>query len=579
MNRHDWMRILTKGYRPPKITTKEKTPVKKTLAAPEEKIESNSIEDDSFVSDSEDISSQEIIESKERKPKSKERLFQLKQEEINHFRNKNHIYVYGSDIPAPVECFEQLRTDFEVNDKVIKNLYSEKYLKPTPIQMQAWPLLLKRREVLACAPTGSGKTAAFLMPIIHYLKAPRRKGFRAIILAPTRELAKQIARESDRMTEGLGLKTNIINKVKESNNSPYFKKFDILVTTPNRLIYLLEVDEEVRKIAENVEWLIVDESDKLFEDGKNGFRDQLATIFRACCGPNVVRAMFSATLSFDVEEWCKLNLYDVATVSIGMRNTCPDVEQSLSFCASNAGKMLEIHNILRNGYEIPCLIFVQTKERAKKLCEEILLTGRPVRCIHSDMSQTKRDEIVKEFRQRKIWILICTELMGRGIDFKGVNLVINYDFPPSIISYVHRVGRTGRAGKKGRAITFWSMEDKPLLRNIAWVMKNSGSEVPDWILNIKSSSQKERKRFAKNVPDRGDVTEGMKDQLKKKKKRKNEIENQTDEGDLTEENTEESKPKKRKLKNDEKPKKINKNNRNNNNNKIKKKRKPVKVGR
>lgn len=139
--------------------------------------------------------------------------------------------------------------------------------------------------------------------------------------------------------------------------------------------------------------------------------------------------------------------------------------------------------------------------------------------IHADRTQQQRDDVVKAFREGKVWVLICTELIGRGIDFLGVNLVINYDFPPSAISYIHRIGRTGRAGRKGKAITYFTQDDKPKLRSIANILRNSGCKVPDYMLTIKKQSKKVRRQLEKTVPKRDDIAvQNPKKMLKKKQK-------------------------------------------------------------
>lgn len=125
--------------------------------------------------------------------------------------------------------------------------------------------------------------------------------------------------------------------------------------------------------------------------------------------------------------------------------------------------------------------------------------------IHADRTQQQRDDVVKSFREGKVWVLICTELIGRGIDFLGVNLVINYDFPPSAISYIHRIGRTGRAGRKGRAITYFTQDDKPKLRSVANILRNSGCKVPEYMLTIKKQSKKVRRQLEKTIPKRDDI--------------------------------------------------------------------------
>lgn len=137
--------------------------------------------------------------------------------------------------------------------------------------------------------------------------------------------------------------------------------------------------------------------------------------------------------------------------------------------------------------------------------------------IHADRTQQQRDDVVKAFREGKVWVLICTELIGRGIDFLGVNLVINYDFPPSAISYIHRIGRTGRAGRKGKAITYFTQDDKPKLRSIANILRNSGCKVPEYMLTIKKQSKKVRRQLEKTIPKRADIAIKNPNQVLKKK--------------------------------------------------------------
>lgn len=455
---------------------------------------------------------------KQRTKKSKQSFAQMKQEKINHIRNKNRIHCFGQDPPNPCTSFDQLATTYGLNPQIVKNIASIGYTQPTPIQIQAIPAMLDRREILACAPTGSGKTAAFLLPIMHHLKEHKKKGYRALILAPTRELAKQIYREFLRLSEGVGLKAHYISK--STTEKRLEKKYDVLVSTPNRLVYMLQEDPPLINLSQ-VEWLVIDESDKLFEDGKTGFRDQLAKVYQACDSNNVKRAMFSATFAVEVEEWCKLNLDNVLQVYIGAKNSATTtIEQELKFVGTESGKLLAVRDIIAKGVQPPVLIFVQSKERARELFHELIYDGMNVDVIHSDQTQEQRDNAVKNFRSGKTWILICTELMGRGMDFIGVNLVINYDFPNSAISYIHRIGRTGRAGRSGRAITFFTESDSMYLRSIARVMVNAGCPVPNYMLDMKRPNKKIR-RAAKRVPKRDRISTVSQydiDKLNKKRK-------------------------------------------------------------
>ncbi|XP_064080327.1 probable ATP-dependent RNA helicase DDX52 [Macrobrachium nipponense] len=453
----------------------------------------------------------ELADGETEEQREKQRLLELKTEQINRARNQNGIHVWGTDIPGPILFLDELKTEYNVAEVIVDNLRNQGFVEPMPIQMQAWSLMLQGREILASAPTGSGKTAAFLVPILHQLEGPRKKGFRAVLLAPTRELAKQTHRECVRLSEGLGFRAHIIsnvNRAKKKFGPNSSKKFDISCNNPpKRLVFLLQDGDTPSVDLSNVEWLVIDESDRLFEGGVSGFRDQLAIIYQACTNSNIRRALFSATFAYEVQEWCKLNLNNVAMVSIGNRNTASgDVKQELLFCGAEHGKLVALRDILRKGYKPPVLVFVQTKERAKELFRELIYENIMVDAIHADRTQTQRDNVVRAFRERKIWVLICTELMARGIDFKGVNLVINYDFPPSVISYIHRVGRTGRAQHKGRAITFWTLEDKPNLQSIAQVIHNSKQEVPEWMLTLKKLSKRQKQQQQQNIPERGHIS-------------------------------------------------------------------------
>lgn len=264
------------------------------------------------------------IEDKKAKRENKltsGKLENLRKEKINFIRNKHKIHIQGTDLPDPIATFQQLDQEYKISSQLLQNILDAGFQIPTPIQMQAIPVMLHGRELLASAPTGSGKTLAFSIPILMQLKQPTNKGFRALIISPTRELASQIHRELVKISEGTGFRIHMIHKaaVAAKKFGPRSsKKFDILVTTPNRLIYLLKQDPPGIDLT-SVEWLVVDESDKLFEDGKTGFRDQLASIFLACTSHKVRRAMFSATFAYDVEQWCRLNLDNVITVSIGAR--------------------------------------------------------------------------------------------------------------------------------------------------------------------------------------------------------------------------------------------------------------------
>ncbi|KAI5696425.1 hypothetical protein M8J75_012890 [Diaphorina citri] len=474
---------------------------------------------------------EEIQPAKKKKKKefSEEKKKLLEEEQINHLRKLHRITVKGKNVVKPIESFAELSSDYKVSDKLVTNIEKAGYTTPTPIQMQTIPAMLQGRQIFACAPTGSGKTAAFLIPIIHSLRGPKNLGFRAVIVCPTRELAKQTYNETVRLSEGLGLRAHVIGKIQQAAEKfgpRSAQKFDVLITTPNKLVYLLQMDPPALNLA-NVEWLIVDESDKLFEAGVRGFRDQLAVIYAACSGPNLKRGMFSATHTEDVAKWCRRKLKRRVQINVGLRNTSSaDVKQELLFVGDESGKLVAMRDLIQKGIEPPVLVFVQSKERAQELYNELIYDGINVDVIHSDRTQKQRDNVVRSFRTGRIWILITTELLGRGIDFRTVRLVVNYDFPSSAISYIHRIGRAGRGGREGKAVTFFTKQDAPLLRSIATVMKDSGCEVPDYMLKLKKTHKTVKKKLEKTEMPRAQVDttpvyeKYQTDKLKRKMKRK-----------------------------------------------------------
>uniref|UniRef100_A0A8C4ZIZ6 Probable ATP-dependent RNA helicase DDX52 n=1 Tax=Gadus morhua TaxID=8049 RepID=A0A8C4ZIZ6_GADMO len=437
---------------------------------------------------------------------SLKRLKDLHNEKVNRIRNQNRIYVHGTDVPEPVCTFEELQTEYRLNPRILQNLQEAGLSSPTPIQMQAVPLMMHNREILACAPTGSGKTLAFCLPLLAHLKQPANQGFRAIIISPTRELASQTHRELVRLSDGLGFRVHIIDKASlaAKKYGPQSKKRSF--HTPNRLIYLLKEDPPGLDLT-RVEWLVVDESDKLFEGGKRGFRDQLATLFLACSCPRVRRAFFSATCTSEVEQWCRLNLDNLVSVNVGQRNTAVEsVEQELLFVGTENGKLLAVRDLIKKGFMPPMLVFVQSIDRARELFHELVYEGINVDVIHADRTQQQRDNVMKSFRSGDIWVLICTAILARGIDFKGVNLVLNYDFPTSAVEYIHRIGRTGRAGHTGKAVTFFTENDKPLLRSIANVIKQAGCPVPDYMMGLKKIKGKLKRWLKQKPPHRATIS-------------------------------------------------------------------------
>jgi ATP-dependent RNA helicase DDX52/ROK1 len=207
-------------------------------------------------------------------------------------------------------------------------------------------------------------------------------------------------------------------------------------------------------------------------------------------------------------------MIDPLKVQIGVMNaTASAVKQNIVYVGKEDAKLMTLRQSIKEGFEPPMLIFVQSKTRAKELYHELIFDGVNVNVIHGDKKKHERDAIITQFRMGEIWVLICTDLMARGIDFKTVNSVINFDFPTSLVSYIHRVGRTGRAGREGTATTYFTDEDVPYVKNIANLMLKSGHDVPEWMLKLKSAHNKEWKKIELKPLRRQTISTRIKDNI------------------------------------------------------------------
>ena len=394
------------------------------------------------------------------------------------------------------------------------------YKKPTAIQLQSIPILLQQRDLMAIAPTGSGKTAAYLIPLLLNLKGPSKVGFRSLIISPTRELAQQIYRQIERLSKGKKFKTILLAKQNVHNLHTSNRK-DILISTPLRLLHEIEAID-----VSQVEYIILDEADRLFD---LGFLSQIDHILHYFNHKKRKIALFSATMDQHIELLAKTILKNPIRLIIGYRNqTANKIKQELIFVGQESGKLIAFQSLIKKGLSIPMLIFVQSKKRANDLLYELSLNfpQLKVKAIHSDCTKAMRDMIIKQFRIGEIWLLICTDLMARGIDFKNVSCVLNYDFPQSTQNYIHRIGRCGRAGKQGLAITFFTEQDKIILANIAKVISLSGNNIPNWMNSLPKANKKKMEILKLNAPNRKSIgllskhNGGLKEQKKKKKKKR-----------------------------------------------------------
>uniref|UniRef100_A0A1I7UXY7 Probable ATP-dependent RNA helicase DDX52 n=1 Tax=Caenorhabditis tropicalis TaxID=1561998 RepID=A0A1I7UXY7_9PELO len=437
---------------------------------------------------------------------------------LDDIRRANRIFTWGDHLPNIILRF----SDANLSSVLLNRLTECSIRQPSPIQMQSIPFMTERRNVLASAPTGSGKTLAFALPIIEEISGLKQQAeyssssfskLLAIVLEPTRELAAQTYSEFLKYCSGTS-----ITVANFSGEETDIEHADILVSTPNRIVFHLDkIDTSALR------WLIVDESDRLFEviEGQEKcFRNQLATIYKACDAKCTRVAFFSATFSHEVEKWCKENIDNIGMVCVGERNSSnTSVKQELTYCGTEDGKKIAIRNLLRTSFKPPALVFVQSKDRAVQLVKLLSAIDSKlnVDSINSSKSDKERDETMERFRRGEIWVLVCTELLGRGLDLSDVSLVINYDLPTSIVSYIHRVGRTGRAGKNGHAVTYFTDTDMKYIKSIATVIRQSGFDVPEYLMEMKKVSRDRKKEMLKRAPKRHKIAM-VKEQVIKRKK-------------------------------------------------------------
>lgn len=415
-------------------------------------------------------------------------------EEASEFRGANKIRITG-DAPPPLVSFKEMESKLDAT--LLRNLVHYDFVRPTPVQCEAIPALLDRNDLVACAPTGSGKTIAFVTPLLEMLlKGWDRKKHqtRAIIISPTRELAAQIYQVSCELSRNTNLSVGVLSKSMigklKNNNAGSKQILDLVVATPMRL---LEAARAGLIDVSDVKYFILDEADRLLSEG---FVQQTDEIVALLPERGVTKAIFSATLPSNVEELATSIMSRPLRVIIGHKEAAAQtIDQELKYCGNEFGKLTALRQMLVNGsLTPPVLVFVQSVLRAKALFHELIYDKMNVDVIHSELTQSQREKAINSFKQGEVWVLICTDVLARGIDFAGVNAVINYDIPLTAQAYVHRIGRTGRAGRTGKAITFFSKEDTNGLKPVVNVMRQSGYDVGDWLVASTGRSKIPQKR-------------------------------------------------------------------------------------
>jgi Superfamily II DNA and RNA helicases len=360
-----------------------------------------------------------------------------------------------------ISSFAQL----EIIEPIRRALHTEGYTVPTPIQAQAIPLLLAGRDLLGCAQTGTGKTAAFAIPILTRLAGtPRREGLRgprALVLAPTRELASQIGESFATYGRHLPLRHVVVfGGVGQKPQVDGIRRgAEILVATPGRLLDLMQ-QGHVR--LDGVEALVLDEGDRMLD---MGFIQPIRRIVAAV--PRQRQTMlFSATLPPDIVALASGMLHNPATVSVTpTASTAEKVSQWVLHVQTNNKRNL-LAEVLRDRAMARVLVFTRTKHGANRVAEHLNRGGVCTEAIHGNKSQSARERALAGFKKGNVRVLVATDIASRGIDVDGITHVINFELPNEPESYVHRIGRTGRAGATGIALSFCDPSERTFLRDI-----------------------------------------------------------------------------------------------------------------
>jgi ATP-dependent RNA helicase RhlE len=358
--------------------------------------------------------------------------------------------------------------DLHLIKAVQKAVSSEQYRTPTPIQIEAIPHVLNGRDVLGVAQTGTGKTAAFALPILHQLGKNRKpqlpKVARVLVLSPTRELAAQTAVRFESYGQNMNIRlATVYGGVGQGAQVKILRKgVHILIATPGRLIDLIDQGHvELNRLSV----FVVDEADRMLD---MGFLPDLKRIVSEL--PDKRQSLFfSATMPAEARELADKMLYKPARIDVTPYNpgasTIETITQRVMFIEDSKRKALLTH-LLKNRKTERVLVFVRTKHSARKLAKRLVEREFTADSIHGDRPQRVRNKTMQAFRKGTIKVLVATDVAARGIDVEGVSHVINFDMPSDPELYVHRIGRTGRAGAEGNAITFCIDEDLEMLRTI-----------------------------------------------------------------------------------------------------------------
>lgn len=364
--------------------------------------------------------------------------------------------------------------DILTNDDVLDGLWDMHFDECTPIQEQAIPVIMEGRDLLACAQTGTGKTAAYLLPVINMLAdgGYPDDAINCVVMAPTRELAQQIDRQLQGFAyfmpvSGMAIYGGTDGYAYEQQRKSLKMGADVVIATPGRLLAHLSMGYvDLSKVS----FFILDEADRMLD---MGFYDDIMQIV-ARLPKERQTLLFSATMPPKIQQMASKILKDPIEVKLAVSKPAEKIKQSAYICYEPQ-KLLILKKIFNENTPQRVIVFSSSKLKVKNLARELRSKNIKIAEMHSDLDQDKRDDVMLDFKAGKIQVIVATDILARGIDVDDIEMVVNYDVPREAEDYVHRIGRTARANRDGRAVTFVSPEEMGKLKRIERLLEN---EIP-----------------------------------------------------------------------------------------------------
>lgn len=378
--------------------------------------------------------------------------------------------------------------NLQLIEPVLKALHHEGYVNPTPVQEKAIPVVLQKRDLLGCAQTGTGKTAAFVLPILQLMHQQKsaengqyRRNIKTLILTPTRELAIQIGESISAYGRFMNLKHHVIYGGVSQRSQVHAVRsgIDIIVATPGRLLDLMQ--QRVVSLHQ-IQFFVLDEADRMLD---MGFVQDVKRIISKLPAKRQT-LFFSATMPAEIKHLADVLLTDPVKVEVTPVSSTVDIIQQSVYFTDKMNKQSLLLHLLKDDSLKSVLIFTQMKHAANKLAIRLSKAGIRTEAIHGNKSQDARQRALKNFKTKRTRVLVATDIAARGIDIDELSHVINYELPNVAETYVHRIGRTGRAGATGTAISFCDWSEKIFLKDIQKLIKKTIPAVKDHPFDLPS---------------------------------------------------------------------------------------------